>query len=150
MSVVEKVNTEQVLLQRLENEILVLDGAMGSLIYGLGLTEQQVRGQRFADWEKELKNCTDIIGLTNPNAITQLHRDYLDAGADIVTTNTFNASPVGLADFELPEDVVHDINIAAAANARRAVDEFNDKTPCLLYTSPSPRDRTRSRMPSSA
>ena len=112
MSVVEKINVEEVLLERLEREILVLDGAMGSMIYGIGLTEEQVRGERFAEWEKELKNCTDIVGLTNPEEIVELHRAYLAAGADIVTTNTFNASPVGLADFELPDDVVYDINLS--------------------------------------
>ena len=129
MSVVDKLNVEEVLLERLKREILVLDGAMGSMIYGLGLSEQQVRGERFADWEKELKNCTDIVGLTNPDEIVVLHRAYLEAGADIVTTNTFNASPVGLADFALPDDVIYEINIAAAKNARKAVEEFNERTP---------------------
>lgn len=122
-------NKEQVLLERLDREILVLDGAMGSMIYGLGLSEEDVRGERFADWPKDLKNCTDIVGLTHPDAIVEIHRRYLAAGADIIETNTFNASPVGLADFGFSEEVVREINLAAVANARRAADEFTERTP---------------------
>ncbi len=122
-------NKEQVLLERLDREILILDGAMGSMIYGLGLSEADVRSERFADWPKDLKNCTDIVGLTNPDAIVEIHRRYLEAGADIIETNTFNASPVGLADFGFSEEVVREINLAAVANARRAADEFSERTP---------------------
>ncbi len=129
MSTIEQQSLSQVFLERLEKEILILDGAMGSMIYGLGLTEEQVRGERFKDHHKDLKNCTDIMGLTNPDAITGLHRQYLEAGADIIETNTFNASPVGLADFDLPVEVVREINIAAVANARKATDEFTALTP---------------------
>lgn len=129
MSVVPRSHSEQVLLDRLGQEILVLDGAMGSMIYGLGLSEADVRGERFADWPVELKNCTDVVGLTNPEAIVDIHRKYLAAGADIIETNTFNASPVGLADFDFPVDVVREINIAAVANARRAADEYTEQTP---------------------
>ncbi len=129
MSTIEKQSTGQIFLERLEKEILILDGAMGSMIYGLGLSEEQVRGERFKDHHKDLKNCTDIMGLTNPDAITDIHRQYLEAGADIVETNTFNASPVGLADFDFDEDLVREINIAAVANARKATDEFTALTP---------------------
>ena len=99
------------------------------MIYGLGLTEEEVRGERFKDYHKDLKNCTDIFGLTNPEAITDLHRQYLEAGADIIETNTFNASPVGLADFDFDADLVREINIAAVANAKKAADEFTALTP---------------------
>ena len=129
MTVAEKNSVAELFLQRLENEILVLDGAMGSMIYGLELSEAQVRGERFKDWHKDLKNCTDIFGLTNPEAIVGLHRQYLEAGADIIETNTFNASPVGLADFDLPEDIVREINFAAVANAKKATEEFTLLTP---------------------
>jgi 5-methyltetrahydrofolate--homocysteine methyltransferase len=129
VSTIEKQSTGQIFLERLEKEILILDGAMGSMIYGLGLSEEQVRGERFKDHHKDLKNCTDIMGLTNPDAITDIHRQYLEAGADIVETNTFNASPVGLADFDFDEDLVREINIAAVANARKATDEFTALTP---------------------
>lgn len=129
MSVIEQTNASQLFLDRLAKEILVLDGAMGSMIYGLELTEQQVRGERFKDWPKDLKNCTDVFGLTNPEAIIGIHRQYLEAGADIIETNTFNASPVGLADFDFPTDIVTEINFAAVANAKKAADEFTALTP---------------------
>ncbi|MCH2180566.1 MAG: methionine synthase [Mariniblastus sp.] len=129
MSVASRPHSEQILLDRLEHEILILDGAMGSMIYALQLEEADVRGERFADWAVDLKNCTDVVGLTNPDAIVEIHRKYLAAGADIIETNTFNASPIGLADFSFPDEVVREINLAAVANARRAADEFSEKTP---------------------
>ncbi len=124
MSVIHQDNSIDVIHERLEKEILVLDGAMGSMIYSLGLSEEEVRGPRFKDWHKDLKNCTDVVGLTNPEAIVELHGHYLKAGADILTTNTFQASPVGLGDFELPNDVVREINLAAAENARAAIEKY--------------------------
>ena len=129
MSVIEQTNNSQLFLDRLAKDILILDGAMGSMIYGLELTEEQVRGERFADWPKDLKNCTDVFGLTNPEAIIEIHRQYLQAGADIIETNTFNASPVGLADFDFPADIVTEINFAAVANAKKAADEITALTP---------------------
>lgn len=129
MSIANEINTAQLFQQRLEKEILVLDGAMGSMIYGLGLSEAEVRGERFKDWHKDLKNCTDVFGLTNPDAIVGLHRQYLEAGADIIETNTFNASPVGLADFDFDDDIVIEINHAAVANAKKAANEFTELTP---------------------
>ena len=117
------------LLERLDQEILLLDGAMGSMIFGLGLSEAQVRGERFKDWDTELQNCTDVVGLTNPEAIEGLHRKYLAAGADIITTNTFNASPVGLSEFNFSDEIVHEINVAAVRSAKRAANDFTEKTP---------------------
>ena len=99
------------------------------MIYGLELSEEQVRGKRFASWHKDLKNCTDVFGLTNPDAIIDIHRQYLAAGADIIETNTFNASPVGLSDFDFSADIVTEINFAAVANAKKAADEFTALTP---------------------
>ncbi len=113
----------------LSQRIVVLDGAMGSMIYELGLQEKDVRGERFADHRTELKNCTDVFSLTNPEKIIEIHRQYLAAGADIIQTNTFNASSVGLADFDFSLEVVREINLAAVANARRAAAEFSEKTP---------------------
>ncbi len=129
MQTTELTNNSQLFLDRLDKEILILDGAMGSMIYALELSEEQVRSERFADWDKDLKNCTDIFGLTNPDAIIGIHRQYLEAGADIIETNTFNASPVGLADFDFPEEIVVEINHAAVANARKAAEEFTALTP---------------------
>ncbi len=99
------------------------------MIYGLELNEEEVRGERFKDWHKDLKNCTDVFGLTNPEAIQGIHRQYLEAGADIIETNTFNASPVGLADFDFSEDLVVEINHAAVANAKKVAEEITAQTP---------------------
>ncbi|MFT5299456.1 MAG: 5-methyltetrahydrofolate--homocysteine methyltransferase [Mariniblastus sp.] len=129
MSVANQTNKSAQFLNRLENEILILDGAMGSMIFGLELTEAEVRGERFKDWHHDLKNCTDVFGLTHPEKITELHRKYLEAGADIIETNTFQASLVGLSDFDFPEDIVREINFAGVANARKAADEFTALTP---------------------
>ena len=109
--------------------ILMLDGAMGTMIQRLGLDEAGVRGDRFADHHKDLKNFSDILCLTHAEKITDIHRAYLAAGADIVETNSFGASPVGMVEFDLPESLVDEINHAAVRCARTAVDEFNERTP---------------------
>ena len=113
----------------LEERILLLDGAMGTQIQALGLDERGARGERFARHHKDLKNFADILCLTNPQAVTEIHRRYLAAGADIVETNTFGASPIGMEEFELPLELVREINAAAVACARRACDEFSERTP---------------------
>lgn len=113
----------------LDERILLLDGATGTQIQALGIDEAGIRGDRFPDHHKDLKNFGDLLCLTRPDAIAEIHRRYLEAGADIVETNTFNASPVGMADFELPTHLVHDINTAAVTIAIQACAEFTDKTP---------------------
>src|SRR3954451_19320147 len=102
---------------------------MGTQVQALGFDERAMRGERFAGHHKDLKNFADVLCLTHPAELTEIHRRYLAAGADIVETNTFGASPVGAIEFELPDDVIRDINIAAVACARRACDEFNERTP---------------------
>jgi len=111
--------------------ILVLDGAMGTMVQRLELDEAGVRGERFAEHDptKDLKNFTDILCLTHPASITDIHRQYLEAGADIIETNTFGASLVGMEEFALPQELVREINFAAVDCARRATDEFTAKTP---------------------
>jgi 5-methyltetrahydrofolate--homocysteine methyltransferase len=113
----------------LAERILLLDGAMGTQVQALGFDERAMRGERFASHHKDLKNFADVLCLTHPAELTDIHRRYLAAGADIIETNTFGASPVGAVEFELPDDVIRDINIAAVACARRACDEFNERTP---------------------
>ena len=113
----------------LEERILILDGAMGTQIQALKLDEAAVRGDRFADHDKDLKNFADILCITRPDDITAIHRRYLEAGADIVETNTFGASPVGMEEFGLSLDLIGEINAAAVACARVAVEEMNEKTP---------------------
>jgi 5-methyltetrahydrofolate--homocysteine methyltransferase len=112
----------------LEQRILVLDGAMGTMVQSLGLGEEDVRGLRFADYHKPLRNLIDLLCLTRPDAITDIHRQYLAAGADIIETNTFGATSVALEDFDL-QHLVRELNLAAVACARRAVDEFRERTP---------------------
>lgn len=128
MSVIPSTNVEDALRAALDDRILILDGAMGSMIQALKLDEAAVRGDRFADHHKDLKNFADVLCLTRPDDITNIHRQYFEAGADIVCTNTFGASPVGAEEFELGDDVVAEINEAAVRCARKAADEFNDRT----------------------
>lgn len=126
---VDAQNSRGELISRLlQQRILVLDGAMGTMIQALSLTEAQVRGSQFASHTKPLRNFNDLLCLTQPAAITDIHRQYLAAGADIVETNTFGASAVAMQDFDL-QHLVQDLNLAAARCARRAVDEFNQQTP---------------------
>ncbi len=115
----------------LEQRILILDGAMGTMVQRLSLGEEGVRGERFADHNstKDLKNFTDLLCLTRPDDVTDIHRAYLEAGADIVETNTFGASPVGMEEFGLPAELVEEINASAVQCARRAAEEFTERTP---------------------
>ena len=109
--------------------ILLLDGAMGTMIQRLGLDEAAVRGDRFADHHKDLKNFSDILCLTHPEKITSIHDEYYAAGSDIVETNSFGASPVGMVEFDLPLEMVEEINQAAVACARAAADKWTEITP---------------------
>ncbi len=124
----EDTNTNSTIEEALTRRILVLDGAMGTMVQTLGLDEQTVRGDRFANHPTQLKNFIDILCLTRPEAIVDIHRQYLQAGADIIETNTFGASPVAMQDFEL-QHLARELNLAAAACARKAADEFNARTP---------------------
>ena len=91
-------------------------------------SEKDFRGERFADHQRPLKGCNDLLSITQPEAIEKIHRTYLEAGADIIETNTFNSNAVSLLDYDL-EGEVYAINVAAAKIARRAVDAMNKKTP---------------------
>jgi 5-methyltetrahydrofolate--homocysteine methyltransferase len=113
----------------LANRILILDGAMGTQIQALKLDEAAIRADRFHDHDRDLKNFADILCLTRADDITEIHRNYLAAGADIVETNTFGASPVGMDEFNLPLELVKEINFAAVACARQACDEYTERTP---------------------
>ncbi len=113
----------------IRERILLLDGAMGTMIQRLQLDEAAVRGERFADHHKDLKNFSDILCLTHPQEITDIHRAYFEAGSDIVETNSFGASPVGMVEFDLPLELVDEINHAAVACARKAADEWTERTP---------------------
>ena len=107
----------------LKEKILVIDGAMGTMIQRHKLTEADYRGARFADWPSDLKGNNDLLCLTQPDIIKNIHLQYLEAGANIIETNTFNAQAVSMADYNMSE-LAYEINVAAAACARKAVDEF--------------------------
>jgi len=140
------------LREALEHRIVVLDGAMGTSVQALGATElageQDWRGERFRDHPVSVKGCIDLLALTRPDAIEQIHLEFLRAGADIVETDTFTATSLALADFGL-EGVVRDINLAAAAAARRAADraERDDGRPRWVAGSIGPTTKTASLSP---
>jgi len=119
---------EQRLEQELGRRILILDGAMGTMIQRHNLEEVDFRGERFRSHPSDLKGCNDLLALTHPHLIAGIHRAYFEAGADIVETNTFNSTSLALADYGL-ESIVFDLNREAAALARRVADEFASSTP---------------------
>ncbi len=108
--------------------ILVLDGAMGSMIYAHKPTEADYRGTRFADHPSDLRNCTEILVFSQPKMIEDIHRAYLDAGADIIETDSFNSNALSMAEFGLEEHVA-ELNRAAAEIARRAADDYTRRDP---------------------
>src|SRR5215813_12656138 len=136
------------LREALEHRIVVLDGAMGTSVQGLGLDETAWRGERFRDHPMSVKGCIDLLALTRPEAIEQIHLEFLRAGADIVETDTFTATSIALADFGL-EGAVRDINVAAARVARRAAEraERDDGRPRWVAGSIGPTTRTASLSP---
>lgn len=131
----------------LEQRILVLDGAMGTMIQTYKLGEAEYRGARFADWHRDLKGNNDLLCLTRPQVIEEIHKAYLDAGADIIQTNTFNANRISLADYGM-EDLAFELNREAAALARRAADVFaTPDKPRFVAGSMGPTNRTASISP---
>ena len=133
----------------LKHRVMVLDGAWGVMIQTLQLTESEFRGERFADHESDLRGCVDVLSLTQPDLIRNIQRQYLDAGADILTTNTFTSTRFGLSDFGL-EDYVHDINREAARLARVIADEYtlhNQEKPRFVAGSIGPTNKTLSLSP---
>ena len=112
----------------LQQRILVLDGAMGTMIQRYKLPEADYRGERFKDWASDLKGNNDLLTLTQPKIIRDIHAAYLDAGADILETNTFNATAIAMADYRM-EALAYELNLEAAKLARAVADEFEAKTP---------------------
>src|ERR1700712_5766528 len=108
------------LLELLENRVVIIDGAMGTTIQQYKLSEEQFRGERFRDWTgKDLKGNNELLNLTQPHIIQEIHRRYLEAGADIVETNTFNGQFISLADYGM-ESLAYEMARAGAEGARRA------------------------------
>lgn len=133
----------------LEDRILVLDGAMGTMIQRHTLTEEDFRGDRFKDHKSSLKGNNDLLSLTRPDIIKDIHRAYFESGADIVETNTFSGTTIAQADYHL-EDAVYDINYESARLAKEVADEFTDKEPSkprFVAGSIGPTNRTASISP---
>ncbi|HET9433612.1 MAG TPA: homocysteine S-methyltransferase family protein [Chitinophagaceae bacterium] len=108
--------------KELEKRILIIDGAMGTMIQQYKLNEADYRGERFKDWPSDLKGNNDLLSLTQPHIVKEIHRKYLEAGADIIETNTFNAQKVSLADYGM-QSLAYEMNLAAAKIAKEAVNE---------------------------
>ena len=123
-----KVNRAEALHRQLAKRIMVLDGGMGTMIQSYHLSEKDFRGERFADWQSDLKGNNDLLALTRPEIIAEIHHAYLAAGADILETNTFNATPVAMADYHM-ESLSAEINYAAARLARECADKWTTRTP---------------------
>lgn len=124
---VVNVNTSA-LYQSLQQRILLIDGGMGTMIQGYQLQESDFRGTRFADWPCDLKGNNDLLVLTRPDVIAAIHDAYLAAGADILETNSFNATRIAMADYQM-EELSAEINREAARLARKVADEWTAKTP---------------------
>src|SRR5690625_5031716 len=110
-------STESILRDLMAQRILVLDGAMGTMIQGHKLSESDFRGERFADHTHDQQGNNDLLSITKPDLIREIHEQYLEAGADLVTTNTFNAQRISMADYAL-EDLVYELNVAAAKDRK--------------------------------
>jgi len=135
--------------EAIQNRILVLDGAMGTMLQRYNFSEEDFRGERFKDFPHPLKGNNDLLSLTQPAAIRDVHWKYFDAGADIVETNTFSGTTIGMADYHL-EDLVYELNYESAKIAREVADEFtaaNPDKPRFVAGSIGPTNRTASMSP---
>ncbi|WP_122094576.1 methionine synthase [Rahnella sp. Larv3_ips] len=125
---VKVTNRVEALHKQLAQRILVLDGGMGTMIQSYRLEEEDYRGERFADWESDLKGNNDLLVLSKPEVIVEIHNGYLAAGADILETNTFNSTTIAMADYHM-ESLSAEINYEAARLARQCADEWTARTP---------------------
>ena len=133
----------------LHKRILILDGAMGTMLQRYKFTEEDFRGERFKDWEHPLQGNNDLLSLTQPEAIAEVHRKYFAAGADIVETNTFSGTTIAMADYYM-EELVYELNYESARIAKKVADEFTanepDK-PRFVAGSIGPTNKTASMSP---
>lgn len=137
------------ILQVLEERILILDGAMGTMLQRYGFEEEDYRGERFADWPVSLKGNNDLLSITQPEALAKVHAAYFEAGADIVETNTFSGTSIAMADYQM-EDLAYEINLAATRVARQVADTFtanNPEKPRFVAGSMGPTNKTASLSP---
>ena len=134
--------------QSLDSQILLLDGAMGTMIQGHDLQEKDYRGERFADWPSDLKGNNDLLSLTQPHIISGIHQQYLEAGANIIETNTFNSNAPSMSDYGM-EELVYELNFEAAKIARAAADQHQKSNDQEVYIAGTlgPSSRTCSLSP---
>jgi 5-methyltetrahydrofolate--homocysteine methyltransferase len=112
----------------LKKRILIIDGAMGTMIQHYKLDEKGYRGERFKDWKSDVKGNNDLLNISQPQIIEAIEREYLEAGADIIETNTFSSTSIAMGDYKM-ESLAYELNVAGAKIARKTADEFSDKTP---------------------
>src|SRR3954464_1502620 len=114
--------------QELEKRVLVIDGAMGTMIQQYKLEEKDYRGKRFEEWHKDLKGNNDLLSITQPQIVKAIHKEYLKAGADIIETNTFSSTTIAMADYDM-QHLAFEMNVAAARIAKKAATEYTLKNP---------------------
>ncbi len=119
----------------LKERILIIDGAMGTMIQRHKLTEADYRGERFKDWASDVKGNNDLLNITQPHIITGIHKEYLDAGADLIETNTFSSTVIAMADYGM-ESLAYELNVAAAKCARAAINQFYSENPNSEISNP--------------
>src|SRR5271154_6670252 len=137
------------LLDALQHRILVLDGAMGTMVQRYELTEAEFRGERFRDFPRDLRGNNDLLSITRPDVVREIHAQYLEAGADILETNTFNSTSISQADYKL-EHLVAEMNLASARIAREVADSFSARNagkPRFVAGGLGPMNRTLSLSP---
>ncbi len=133
----------------LEERVLILDGAMGTMLQRYKFTEADFRGERFKDWKHPLQGNNDLLSLTQPQAIAEVHRKYFEAGADIVETNTFSGTTIAMADYHMQE-LVYELNYESARIAKEVAKEFTEKEPQkprFIAGSIGPTNKTASMSP---
>ncbi len=142
-------NSSHPIYQLLKERILIIDGAMGTMIQRYKLDEKAYRGKAFANFHRDLKGNNDLLSITQPHIIEEIHKLYLEAGADIIETNTFNSNTVSMADYEM-QDKVYDLNLASARIAKRIAEKFikeNPKKPRFVAGAVGPTTKTASLSP---
>ncbi len=144
-------STESRLRELLGREILIIDGAMGTMVQRYKLQEEDYRGDRFKDWHSDVKGNNDLLCLTRPDIVKAIHKEYLNAGANIIETNTFNAQVISLADYDM-QALAYEINVAAATLAREAIEEFKKESghpeaECFVAGAIGPMNKTLSLSP---
>ncbi len=132
--------------EELEKRILVIDGAMGTMIQRYKLTEADYRGERFKDWHTDVKGNNDLLSITRPEIITAIHKQYLEAGADIIETNTFSSTAIAMADYEM-QSLAYELNVAAAKCANEAIQAFQSPGPKFIAGAIGPLNKTLSLSP---